>query len=189
VPAANQRVLADLQRWAERYQHGQLRARGAQPPLREGERLAQRIFPVRLSRQPDGRPFEQWNPRPGGRAWRPPFRNDGTLYATSERIYLVRRPGRGVYDVHHEWAWDRVISVDIVPNWRGIAMRVRGDDRLHVVGNVFHTFLVRPNVVTLAAAWLKVQGAWVDSKGPEAFSAWLRLVSSRLATPARRSSG
>ena len=65
-----------------------------------------------------------------------------------------------------EWAWGEVLSVEVVPNWRGVAMRLREDaDRRLVIGNVFHTFLVRPGPVTLAAGWLKVQGAWSEWRG------------------------
>jgi hypothetical protein len=48
--------------------------------------------------------------------------------------------------------------------------------------------LVRPNLVTLAAARLEVHGAWVDGSGPEALAAWLRLVPSRLATSTHKTS-
>jgi hypothetical protein len=174
-------VRADIRQWAERYERGAIPDRFSRPPLSAGERLAVRIVPVRLSQEPDGRPFEEWDPRPGVRALRPPFRNDGSLYATSQRLYLVRHPARRIYEVHHQWVWSDVLSLDVVPNWRGVAMRLRDDeDRLCVVANVFHTFLVRPNPAALAAAWLKVQGAWAASRSPEGLAAWVRRVSTRL---------
>ena len=75
-----------------------------------------------------------------------------------------------------------MLSLEVVPNWRGVAIRLRSDqERLGVVANVFHTFMVRPSPAALAAGWLKVQGAWAASRGPEDFAAWVRRVSARLA--------
>jgi hypothetical protein len=105
-----------------------------------------------------------------------PFRNDGRCYATSQRIYLVQSG-----QVSRQWAWGDVLSVDVVPNWRGVALRLREQsDRFLVLGNVFHTLLVRPNPVSLAAAWLKVQGAWSESRGELEFAAWRRSVTTGL---------
>ncbi len=179
MSAANRRVLAEIQKWAAAYRRGDIPTRFVRPPLHAGERLAVGIFPVRLSEQPGGRPFEQWVPRPGARSLRFPFRDDGHLYATSQRLYLVQSR-----EISRQWAWGDVLSVEVVPNWRGVAMRLRHEaDRVQVIGNVFHTFVVRPGPVTLAAAWLKVQGAWSEWRGSEEFTAWTRLVASRLGAP------
>jgi hypothetical protein len=182
VSAVNRRVLAEIQRWAEVYARGEISTRFVRPPLGAGERLAVGIFPVRASQEPGDRPFAEWEPRPGARSLRLPFRNDGRCYATSERIYLVRNQ-----QISRQWAWGDVLSVDVVPNWRGVALRLREQaDRLVVIGNVFHTLVVRPNPVTLATGWLKVQGAWSGSRGDQEFAAWQRLVQTRLGEGAFR---
>jgi hypothetical protein len=179
VSATNRRVLAELGRWASAYQRGEVPTRLARPQLSPGERLSVRIFPVRLSVEAADRPFEQWSPRPGARSLRPPFRNDGTLYATSDRLYTVRHPKRGVYEVAHERPWAEVASMQVVPNWRGVSLQL-GDDHgnVVVVGNVFHTFLVRPSGPALAVGWLKVLGAWQESRGK--LDPWLRAIQARL---------
>jgi hypothetical protein len=177
--AGNQRVLAEIGRWAAAYRRGEVPSRLVHPALRPGERLAVTIFPVRISREPEGRPFEQWDPRPGTRSLRLPFRNDGRLVATSERLLLVGHPARGVYDIHGEWPWGDVPSVEVVPNWRGVVLRERADGGLAtVIGNVFHTFLVRPSVAAMAVAWLKVTGAHADAGGD--LDGWLRELPARL---------
>jgi hypothetical protein len=180
VSATNRRVLVGVHRWVEAYQRGAIPTRRVRPPLSPGERLAARIFPVRVSREEAGRPLEQWAVRPGARALRPPFRNDGTLYATSARLYTVRHPKRGEFEVTREWSWGEVASVEVVPNWRGVSLSLRDDvGHLVVVGNVFHTFLVRPNPVALALGWLQVVGAWQESRG--ALESWLRVLDEQLA--------
>jgi hypothetical protein len=176
MSVTNLRVLAEVERWADLYPRGEISPRFARPPLSAGERLAVGVFPVRASQQPGDRPFEQWEPRPGARSLRPPFRNDGHFYATSQRIYLVQDR-----QISRQWGWGDVLAVEVVPNWRGVAIRLREEgDRLLVIGNVFHTFVVRPNPVALASAWLKVQGAWTEWRGDVEFAAWQRLVSARL---------
>lgn len=172
----NRRVLAEIQRWAEAYTSGRTSTRFVRPPLQTGERLAVGIFSVRASRQAGARPFARWEPRPGARSLRPQFHDDGHCYATSHRIYLVRNA-----QITRQWAWGDVLPVDVVPNWRGVALRLREEtDRFLVIGNVFHTFVVRPHPVTLAAGWLKVQGAWSEWRGDPEFVAWRRLVTTRL---------
>jgi hypothetical protein len=180
VSATNRRVLAEIEQWAEMYTRGEVSTRFVRPSLEAGERLAVGIFPVRAGWQPGDRPFADWQPRPGGRALRPPFRNDGHCYATSQRVYLVRDG-----QVSRQWAWGEVLSVEVLPNWRGVAMRLREEaDRQLVIANVFHTVLVRPNPVNLAAGWLKVQGAWSEWRGDPEFAAWRRLVRARLGAEA-----
>jgi hypothetical protein len=172
VSDVNRRVLAEIQRWIEVYGRGEISTRFVRPPLEAGERLAVSVFPVRASEELGDRPFAEWEPRPGARSLRVRFRNDGRCYATSQRIYLVQSR-----QITRQWAWGDVLSVDVVPNWRGVALRLREQsDRLVVIGNVFHTFVVRPAPVTLAAGWLKVQGAWSEWRGDLEFSAWRRSV-------------
>jgi hypothetical protein len=180
VSVTNRRVLAELHRWAGAYPRGDISTRLARPRLGPGERLSVRIFPVRLSVELADRPSEQWSPRPGARSLRPPFRNDGTLYATSDRLYTVRHPKRGVYHITNEWPWADVTSMAVVPSWRGVSFQLADDDEhVVVVGNVFHTLLVRPNTAALAAGWLKVLGAWQESRGR--LDPWVRAVQARLA--------
>jgi hypothetical protein len=180
VSVTNRRVLAALRGWAGAYQRGEISTRLVRPQLGPGERLSVRIFPVRVSTEAADRPFEQWSPRPGARSLRPPFRNDGTLYATSDRLYTVGHRQRGIYEIADERAWGEVASMEIVPNWRGVVLRL-GDDKgsMVVVGNVFHTFLIRPNPAALAVGWLKVLGAWQESRGK--LDPWLRAIQARLA--------
>lgn len=175
----DRRVLTQVRRWADEYQRGTLPGRPGLPDLSPGERVAVRVFPVRVSVEDADRPFEQWTARPGSRSLRPPFANDGSVCATSQRLFTFGRPRRGVYQVGHEWRWDAVLSVEVVPNWRGVMLRLREDTgRLWVVANVFHTFLVRPGPVTLAAVWLKVVGAWADSRSE--LDRFLRVTEQRL---------
>jgi hypothetical protein len=179
VASANRRVAAEIERWAGRYRRGRVPARLVRPALADGERLAVTIFPVRLSEEPAGLPFDQWAPRPGSRSLRIPFRNDGRLYATNQRLRLVRHPRRGVHEVHREWTWSEVTTTEVLPNWRGVSLRVRHqEETVVVVANVFHTFLVRPNTISLAANWVKVVGSWADSQGR--FDAWLPATVDRI---------
>ena len=179
VSLTNRRVLAELQSWAGAYQRGEVPTRLVRPALSAGERLSVRIFPVRLSTEAADRPFERWSPRPGTRSLRPPFHNDGTLYATSDRLFTVRHPKRGVYEITNERPWAEVASMAVVPNWRGVSLQPRDDDgNIVVVGNVFHTFLVRPSAPALAVGWLKVLGAWQESRGK--LDPWLRAIQARL---------
>jgi hypothetical protein len=179
MSVANRRVLADVARWAEVYERGEVPNRFKRAPLVEGERLAVGVFPVRVSVEEAGRPFEEWAPRPGSRALRPPFRNDGVFYVTSSRLLTMRRSTRGAAEVTHEWTWSDVGSVEVVPNWRGVSLHLPADlEHVVVIGNVFHTFVVRPSPVALAASWAKVVGAWAENRGH--LAAWLRALAARL---------
>lgn len=155
-----------LSRWLAVYQSGTVPARGMGGLLRADERMAVCVFPVRYSTEPLDVPFERWDPLPGSRSLRFPFRNDGSLVATSQRLLVVKRPTRGTFDIRRQWEWADVASISTTPNWRGLAVRSRiGPLEVHVIGQVFHTLLVKPSLVDSCIAWSKAEAAWFESRG------------------------
>ena len=171
------RTSRSLDRWARRFTAGKFHNVGLWflgPDWLPGERLASKVALVGVSEQQAAAPMAAWVPRPGSmRAAGMKGRSEGLAYATSERV-LVANASK----VSHEWRWDELFDVRVLPNYDGVVLAREPDPEVvEVIAGEQNPFVPQQSPHRRALQWIRFEGAFAASRGR--LDEWLQAVPQR----------
>ncbi len=172
-------VMDELSDWRDRFESGKLRPLGIrQPKIEPGERFAVKIIRVGAHEQDLSVPMADWQEQPGSgwRGWsHAPL---GALFATSERAFVV---GNNPSHLQREWRWQDQVSVTLLPDPLGVAIRRDPASSIgDVVASEWNKYVIAsaPDRLKLLVRWLKVEAAYMAHRG--GLSEWFAGLEPRL---------
>jgi hypothetical protein len=177
---SNERLIPEIDRWLESYGRGkgQFRPLNLRSQFAKDELLASVVSSVGLTARDPSVPEAEWDTRAGASGWT--GRADGAAYAPSRRAFLAGRR------ITREWRWIDVFSVQVLPDWTGVAIAPHPDAGSGgVIAKEHHGApgTRRFDPFDVAFRFLKFEGAFADYRGH--LDEWVRSLPARLAASAR----
>lgn len=156
------KVLEAVTEWAPKFQAGEVKLVQLmrRPSFGTGERFGVKMVSCEATHR-------------SGPAAAGSERTKGGVWATSTRAFFGNGP-----KVFFEWSWERVTRIRVLPTWNGVAIEWSGPGGQSIDVVQQHIQTGRPDVVGMAADFLKFEAAFADYGGQ--LDQWLEQLPGRL---------